>query len=66
MSLTGVEAGCCAHRYGLDVIRIKGSIHDALSQLKSSHPQVKAICMGTRSTDPHSGVCVCVCTCTCV
>ncbi|XP_064383362.1 FAD synthase-like isoform X2 [Halichondria panicea] len=41
-------------RYGLDVIRIKGSIRDALSELKSSHPHLKAVCMGTRSTDPHS------------
>ncbi len=61
-------------RYGLDVIRIKGSIRDALSELKSSHPHLKAVCMGTRSTDPHSGMlsacysplhllCVCVCVC---
>ena len=42
-------------RYGLEVIRIKGSIRNALSDLKISHPRLKAVCMGTRHTDPHSG-----------
>ena len=43
------------------MIRIPGGIREALSQLKASHPQLKAVCMGTRRTDPYSGVCVCVC-----
>ena len=41
-------------RYGLELIQVSGSIQHALSQLKSSHPQLKAVCMGTRHTDPYS------------
>lgn len=50
----------CTLRYGLELIRIQGGIREALSDLKSSHPHLKAVCMGTRSTDPHSGDHVCV------
>ena len=42
-------------RYGLELIRVSGSIQHALSVLKSSHPNLKAVCMGTRHTDPYSG-----------
>jgi hypothetical protein len=46
---------CIIHcRYGLELIQVSGSIQQALSQLKSSHPQLKAVCMGTRHTDPYS------------
>ena len=45
---------CTACRYGLELIQVSGSIQHALSLLKSSHPQLKAVCMGTRHTDPYS------------
>ena len=44
----------CTCRYSLELIQVSGSIQHALSQLKSSHPQLKAVCMGTRHTDPYS------------
>ena len=47
--------GAISHSFGLKVIRVSGGIKYALSGLKSSHPDLKAICMGTRRTDPHSG-----------
>ncbi|CAF1614044.1 unnamed protein product [Rotaria magnacalcarata] len=40
--------------YELDLIRIDDRIKDALSQLKSSHPDIQCIIMGTRLTDPYS------------
>lgn len=44
-------------RYSLHLERIVGlGIRDALSQLKTSHPQFKAIMMGTRRSDPFSGI----------
>ena len=43
------------YRYGLELIHLSGSIRHALSDLKTSHPQLKAVCMGTRHTDPYSG-----------
>lgn len=50
---------CCltfSPRYELEVIRISGTIQEALSVLKRSHPEIKAIFMGTRHTDPYSGL----------
>ena len=48
--------------YSLDAVEISGmGIREALCRLKQSHPQFKAVMMGTRSTDPFSGIgCVCV------
>lgn len=40
--------------YDLDLIQIDGRIKDALFRLKSSHPEIECIIMGTRSTDPYS------------
>ena len=42
-------------RYGLEVIKIPGVIKEALKKLKSSHPKIKAVFMGTRKTDPKAG-----------
>ena len=42
-------------RYSLDIIRIPGTIREALSTLKTSHPTLKAVLMGTRHIDPYSG-----------
>ena len=52
IACTHVHSYAC--RYGLELIQVSGSIQHALSQLKSSHPQLKAVCMGTRHTDPYS------------
>ncbi len=32
-----------------------GSIKESLLKLQESHPSLKAMCMGTRRTDPHTG-----------
>ena len=45
----------CLCRYALEVIKIPGVIKEALKKLKSSHPQITAIFMGTRRTDPKAG-----------
>ena len=43
--------------YPLELVRIQGvGIREALCQLKTSHPQLKAIVMGSRRTDPFSGI----------
>jgi len=44
----------CVKHYGIDLINIHGRIKDALEQLKSSHPDILCIIMGTRLTDPNS------------
>ena len=41
-------------RYNLEMITIEGRIKDALGDLKQQHPEIKAVIMGTRRTDPHS------------
>ena len=45
----------CLCRYALEVIKIPGVIKEALKKLKSSHPRIKAIFMGTRKSDPKAG-----------
>lgn len=44
----------CVKFYKLDLIEINGRIKDALFQLKTSHPDIQCIIMGTRLTDPFS------------
>lgn len=44
----------CRHRYNLEMIAITGRIKDALCELKSKDPAIKAVVMGTRRTDPSS------------
>ena len=41
-------------RYRLNLITLKGSIKEALEKLRLSHPNIKAIMMGTRRDDPFS------------
>ncbi|XP_069506297.1 FAD synthase [Ambystoma mexicanum] len=41
-------------RYRVQVITIQGNIKQALSELKAQHPQLEAVLMGTRRTDPYS------------
>ncbi|XP_003383452.1 PREDICTED: FAD synthase-like [Amphimedon queenslandica] len=55
-SFTEVEEfiGQTIKKYKLDLIRIEGTIQEALGSLKVTHPSINAIIMGTRSTDPYS------------
>ncbi|CAF2330220.1 unnamed protein product [Rotaria sp. Silwood2] len=41
-------------RYDLHLIEIQGLMRDALNQLKSTHPDIQCLIMGTRLTDPYS------------
>ena len=43
-----------SRKYDLNLIRRKGNIRKALEELKSSHPRIQAILMGTRRHDPFS------------
>ncbi|KAL8614105.1 hypothetical protein ACOMHN_026322 [Nucella lapillus] len=47
-----VQEAC--HRYKLELIRYEGRIKENLATLKQSHPNIKAVLMGTRRTDPYS------------
>ncbi|NXY62344.1 FLAD1 synthase, partial [Callaeas wilsoni] len=41
-------------RYGVQLCTVEGSIREALSHLKEQQPQLEAVLMGTRRTDPYS------------
>lgn len=41
------------NRYQINLFTFEGSIKEALAEFKVVHPQVKAVVMGTRLTDPH-------------
>lgn len=41
-------------RYNLDLFEVPGPIKDGLVQLLTAKPNIKAILMGNRRTDPHS------------
>lgn len=41
-------------RYNLQVLEAQGDMKQALSQLQSRHPNLEAVLMGTRRTDPYS------------
>ncbi|XP_040901353.1 FAD synthase [Toxotes jaculatrix] len=41
-------------RYDLDLFSVEGSIRQALSEVQERRPQLKAVLMGTRRTDPYS------------
>ena len=44
----------CLHRYKIELHTVEGSIRDALVRLKEQQPQLEAVLMGTRRTDPYS------------
>ncbi|NXS12907.1 FAD1 synthase, partial [Neodrepanis coruscans] len=44
----------CLHRYEVQLCTVEGAIQEALSQLKEQQPQLEAVLMGTRRTDPYS------------
>ncbi|XP_004714709.1 FAD synthase [Echinops telfairi] len=41
-------------RYGLQVLEAQGAMKKALCELQAQHPQLEAVLMGTRRTDPYS------------
>ncbi|NXK85784.1 FLAD1 synthase, partial [Formicarius rufipectus] len=41
-------------RYEVQLCTVEGSIQEALAHLKEQQPQLKAVLMGTRRTDPYS------------
>ena len=41
-------------RYNLSMIDLHGRIKDSLIELKNQQPQIQAVVMGTRNTDPYS------------
>lgn len=43
----------CERRYNIDLIRRKGSIKDVLTQILEEMPEIRAVFMGTRHTDPY-------------
>lgn len=46
----------CEINYNLQMIVIQSGIKEGLQTLKESHPQIKAIIMGTRRHDPYSSM----------
>lgn len=38
------------------MLHFEGRIKDSLGQLKANHPNIKAVIMGTRLTDPYSSM----------
>lgn len=43
-----------SHRYDLEIISVEGNIRQALSEVQEKRPELKAVLMGTRRTDPYS------------
>ncbi|WAR02959.1 FLAD1-like protein, partial [Mya arenaria] len=41
-------------RYSLEMLQFNGRIKDSLGELHCQHPEIKAVFMGTRETDPFS------------
>ncbi|KAL4827475.1 hypothetical protein H8958_000600 [Nasalis larvatus] len=41
-------------RYNLQMLEAEGSMKQALGELQARHPQLEAVLMGTRRTDPYS------------
>lgn len=42
----------CERRYNINLIRRKGAIKEALAQILQEMPEIRAVLMGTRRTDP--------------
>eukprot|EP01134_Creolimax_fragrantissima_P001601 CFRG1601T1 len=42
----------CANRFNLDLVTTDGSIKQGLSQMLERHPDIKAVIIGSRHTDP--------------
>lgn len=52
-SLAG-SCSSCPCRYKVQLCTVEGSIQEALARLKEQQPQLEAVLMGTRRTDPYS------------
>jgi len=44
----------CVERYNLELLNFNGRIKESLAEMKISHPEIKAVVMGTRRSDPYS------------
>ena len=49
-----IHVHTCLYSYPVSVIRVSGLISEALANLKATNPEIRAIFMGTRRTDPHA------------
>ena len=45
---------CVSFRYDLDLFSVEGSIRQALSDVQERRPELRAVLMGTRRSDPYS------------
>lgn len=43
-----------SRRYDLELFSVEGSIRQALSEVQERRPELKAVLMGTRRSDPYS------------
>lgn len=43
-----------SHRYDLELFSVEGSIRQALNEVRERRPDLKAVLMGTRRSDPYS------------
>jgi len=41
-------------RYGLKTVNFEGKMKEELARLREERPEIKAVLMGTRATDPYS------------